>query len=504
MKFIDNFLNSITMYRLLIYGLGVLLVISIIISWLGLLPFAPLELLVSLIVLLIVCNVVNFGIGKLYKAPVNIESASITALILALILVPPIVFSDYVVIIAAGTLAMLSKYVLAINKKHIFNPAAIAAVIIGLSGSGLAIWWVSSSPLLLFVLIFGLLVVRKIRRFALFGTFVLTSFILLIVPRLLGGNLAWDGVIEIFYSWPLIFLGTIMLTEPLTTPPSRQLQIIYALIVACLFSLQFSLGPLYSTPELALVLGNIFSYVVSPKNKLRLSLLSKESLSQDIYEFVFKAPKKVLFKAGQYFEWTLPRLFLENRGNRRYFTIASSPTEEDVRLGVRVFSKGSRFKQELINMKPGDEIWASQLTGEFTLPDNTSTKLLFIAGGIGITPFRSMIKYVLDHHESRDIVLLYASRSIDSFVYQDIFAEAEKQLGIKVVYIITEKDNIPTDWQGQSGFIDEKLLQENVPDYCERVCYLSGPNAMVERYETLLASVGVKKSNIKKDYFPGF
>jgi len=504
MKFIDNFLNSITMYRLLIYGLGVLIIISIILSWFGLLPFTPLELLISAGTLLVVCNVVNFGIGKLYKAPLNIESASITALILALVLAPAASFSDYLIIIAAGIIAMLSKYVLAIHKKHIFNPAAITAVIIGLGGSGLASWWVSSSPLLLFVLFFGLLVVRKIRRFSLFGTFLLVSLILLVIPRLFNGQPLVEIISEVFYSWPLIFLGTIMLTEPITTPPSRQLQIMYAMIVGCFFSLQFNVGSLYSTPELALVIGNIFAYIVSPKTKHRLSLISNQRLSNDIYEFIFKAAEKISFKPGQYFEWTLPKLFLEGRGNRRYFTIASSPTEENIRLGVRIFPKGSRFKQELINMKSGDEIWASQLTGDFILPENKQTKLLCIAGGIGITPFRSMIKYLVDRHEQRDIVLLYACWSADSFVYQDIFAEAEKVVGLKVLYIISDLKNIPSGWQGKSGFIDEKLLQDCVPDYKQRMYYLSGPNSMVETYVKLLTSIGIKRKAIKKDYFPGY
>ncbi len=504
MKFIDHFLNSITMYRLLIYGLGILVIISLILSWFGLLYFSPLELLVSSLTLFVVCNLVNLGLAKLYKAPVNIESASITALILTLILVPPSTFSDFSTIIAAGIIAMVSKYILAIKKKHLFNPAAIALLIIGLAGSGMAYWWVSSEPLLPFVLIIGLLVVRKIRRFAMFGTFILTSFILLAVPGFFQNIAIIEIISAIFYSWPIIFLGTIMLTEPLTTPPTKLLQIMYAVIVGSLVSVQFSFGPLYSTPELALVIGNIFVYVVSSKKKLRLSLLSKQPLSKDIYEFIFKSPEKVSFKPGQYFEWTLPKLFLENRGNRRYFTIASSPTEQDLRLGVRVFAKSSRFKQELVNMNPGEEIWASQLTGDFVLPEDTKTKLLFIAGGVGVTPFRSMIKYLLDSHEARDIVLMYASLSVDSFVYQNIFAEAEKSLGAKVTYIITDKQNIPKDWQGKTGFIDAKLLEETVPDFRERVSYLSGPNSMVEAYEQLLLSVGVTSSSIKKDYFPGF
>lgn len=504
MKYIDKFLNSLTMYRLLIHGLGTLLCISIVVAWYGLLPFTPGELIISTVVLFFVCNVVNYSIAKILKAPLNVESATITALILTLIIAPPISSSEFIMVIAAGVIAMASKYILAINKKHIFNPAAIAAVCIGLLGSGLVSWWISSSPLLIFVLIFGLLVIRKIRRFALFGTFFIVSFLLIVIPRIVAGQDTTEVVLEVIKSWPLVFLGTIMLTEPATTPPSQRLQIMYAALVGCFLSLRFQFGPLYSSPEVALVIGNIFSYLVSPKKRLHLILQSSQALSKDIYEFIFTTSEKLKFKAGQYLEWTLPQLFLESRGNRRYFTIASAPTENNLRLGIRIFPNGSRFKEELVKMKPGEALWASQLTGDFVLPDNKQEKLLFIAGGVGITPFRSMIKYLSDHHEQRDIVLIYACLLADNFVYQDVFSEAEKVIGLKTVYLITDLNNIPDGWQGKSGFIDEKLLKEVAPDYKQRMYYLSGPNSMVEAYLQLLKNLGVKRKAIKKDYFPGY
>jgi ferredoxin-NADP reductase len=164
--------------------------------------------------------------------------------------------------------------------------------------------------------------------------------------------------------------------------------------VGFLFSSQFSVGKIYSSPEVALVIGNIFSYVVSPKQKLKLLLKSSQALSKDVYEFIFITSQKFIFTPGQFLEWTMPKLFLENRGNRRYFTIASSPTEDEVRLGIRVFPESSRFKKELMAMDQGETMWVSQLAGDFILPSDKDKKILFIAGGIGITPFRSMIKYL--------------------------------------------------------------------------------------------------------------
>jgi ferredoxin-NADP reductase len=89
----------------------------------------------------------------------------------------------------------------------------------------------------------------------------------------------------------------------------------------------------------------------------------------------------------------------DSRGNRRYFTIASAPADDTVRLGVRLAPNGSAFKRGLAQVQPGDEIVASQLAGNFTLPRNKQRKLAVIAGGTGITPFRSMLDELLEHRE---------------------------------------------------------------------------------------------------------
>src|SRR5690606_33578640 len=150
-------------------------------------------------------------------------------------------------------------------------------------------------------------------------------------------------------------------------------------------------------------------YIVSPKYKLLLTLKEKVQLAPSIYEFIFSKNIAFTFTPGQYLEWTLPEKSADGRGNRRYFTIASSPTEEDVRLGVKMAAeRSSKFKTTLVDMKEGDSLVAGQLSGDFVLPKDKNKKLVFIAGGIGVTPFRSMIQYLLTNREKRDIVLFYA------------------------------------------------------------------------------------------------
>jgi ferredoxin-NADP reductase len=295
-----------------------------------------------------------------------------------------------------------------------------------------------------------------------------------------------------------------MFTEPLTTPPTKNLQIIYGAIVGFLFCPQVHLGPLYTTPEIALLLGNVYSYSVSSKERLLLTLEKKVQVAPDIYDLVFSLSRKFSFVPGQYMEWTLPHKSPDSRGNRRYFTIASSPTENKMIVGIRFHPQGSSFKNSLNNLPTHQKIVAAQLSGDFTMPKNTSEKLVFIAGGIGVTPFRSMVKYLMDSREKRDIVLLYTAKSAKDFAYKEIFDEAAKRGIIRAVYTITDPKEVPMEWTGRVGRINETLIEKEIPDFTKRHFYLSGPNAMVESYEHLLKKMGVQDNHIKKDYFPGF
>ncbi len=501
---IDNFLNSITMYRLVLYGLFGIAILSIVFGFLGVLPYTGLGYVGSLLIVCTSAYGANYIFSRLYKAPTNSESALITGLILFFILPPATRISDLGIFFLAGIIAMASKYILARGTKHIFNPAAAAATILFFTGITGADWWIGSLVMTPAVLIFGLLIVRKIRKFSMFFTFVTSSLVVMLTLGFINKVGLADLLTQAFTSWPLIFLGTVMLTEPLTTPPTRRHQMMYGGLVGGLFASQFHIGPVFSTPELALVVGNIFSYIVSPKDKLMLKFKQKLKVGSTVYEFIFESNKKLRFKAGQYLEWTLPHVHVDGRGNRRYFTIASAPTEDEVRLGVKVFDVSSSFKRALSAMQVGDPIAASQLSGEFTLPKNKKEKIVLIAGGIGVTPYRSMIKYLIDKGEKRDIVLLYACSSADDFAYKDLFDEATRKIGLKVVYIITNSKNVPQGWHGATGYIDASMLREYIEDYTSRKFYLSGPQKMVTSYYDTLIKMGLNRSNIVTDYFPGF
>lgn len=503
LSFVDKWLNQITMYRLILYYVSGLWFAGFVLSFFNVLAYTPAEMLVSAVFILAICLVVNAVFARVFGAPTNIESVYATAFFLILI-VAPMRSTEYLPFLAwAAVWAMASKYIFAINKKHLFNPAAFAVTLTMLTLGRSANWWISSIYLVPLVFLGGVLVVRKIRRFDLVLSFFAAALISTVLIGAINGTAALTVLWKVLFYSPVLFFGFAMLTEPATTPPTRKLRIIYGVLVGLLFNPAVHIGSFYFTPELALITGNVFSYIVSPKLKLVLQLKEKILSATSVYDFWFKSEKKLSFAPGQYLEWTLGHESQDVRGMRRYFTIASSPTEEGIMAGIKFYPNSSSFKQSMMFLNPGDTIVASQLAGDFTMPQNKNTKLVFLAGGIGITPFRSMIKYLLDKKEKRDIVMLYSNRAPSDIAYKDIFDQAEKELGIKTIYTVTDQP-CPADWTGESCFIDSAMISKVVPDYKERTFYISGTHAMVTTFTDMLQKMGVPKRQVKTDFFPGF
>lgn len=500
---IDSYLNRITMYRLVLYILVALVLIAALLGIIGLTPYSPVSILLSTGFIALICVVTNNLFAKVYNAPANTESAYITALILALIVSPARSAGGIVFLVWVAVLAMASKYILALGRKHLFNPAAIAVVLTAIGWGQTANWWVGNIYMALPVAIGGYLIMRKTRREDMVWNFLLTVLSVSIGLSFLKSSNFVTTINTLIFHSSLLFFAGVMLTEPLTSPTTKKWQGLFGIFTGLLFIPQVHIGSIYSTPELALIVANIFAFVVSPKEKLLLQLKEKIKISPDTYDFIFPISVPLHYQPGQYMEWTLGHDSPDSRGNRRYFTLASSPTENNLRIGVKFYSPASSYKQKML-LDENSHIVASQLAGDFTLPRNPDQKCVFMAGGIGVTPFRSMLKYLVDTKQRRNIVLLFANKNPGEIIYHDVFDQAERELGIKTVYTLTDRETVPADWSGQVGRVDEQMILREIPDYRERIFYLSGPQAMVTGDETLLQKMGVKKEFIKTDFFPGF
>jgi ferredoxin-NADP reductase/Na+-translocating ferredoxin:NAD+ oxidoreductase RnfD subunit len=500
---IDDALNRITMYRLaLAYCAGVL-VLAGLLGFAGLLPEDPAALAFSAVLAIGTCWIANCLFAAVLRVPANAESWLITALILALIL-PPATSADrrgVAALVLASLIAIASKFLLAPGRKHIFNPVAAGAVAAALVLDHPATWWAGGNLTLLpAVLAGGLLVTRKVQRFDMIAAYILANLAAgaLTAPAGMLGMSLGQGLL---YS-PLLFAGFAMLTEPLTAAHGKWSRLAYGAIVGTLSSPNVHFGGFYPTPEIAFLAGNLFAYAVSPKGRFKLTLLRIERIAAGCYDYVFHADQRLAFQAGQYLDWTLAVPNPDNRGNRRPFTIASAPSAPEVRLGVKFYDAPSTFKLSLSSMRPGDVIYGSQIAGSFTLPRDRTEKLAFIAGGIGITPFRSMIEELLNRGEPRPIVMLYGNNRLDEVAYAGLFERARRHLGLHVVYAVAEPEEPGYDIH--QGFIDEALIRREIPDFAERTFYISGPRAMVVRFQHALRDLGVPRWRIRVDYFPGF
>ena len=503
MRRIDNLLNRVTMYRLVLYYLIALIGIAVVFSFAHVLAYDPYAMLFSTAFILAVCSVTNFAFSRVNEVPANVESSAISGLILALIISPIRGYGDLWFLFWASVLCMASKYILNIRGKHLFNPAALGVALTYLIINQAASWWIGNPTMLPFVLVGGLLMTRKIRRFKLVWSFMAAAVVVTCLGALFGGQAISQTFRTLFLYSPFFFFAFVMLTEPLTTPPTNDPRNLYGALVGVLFAPAFHLGSFYTTPEIALLIGNAFSYLVSPKNRLVLHLKHKRQISPRAYEFIFAPNRKVAFAPGQYMEWTLAHEEPDSRGNRRYFTVASAPTEPDLRLGVRFNDPSSSYKQAMLEMDRGDEIIAGQISGDFTLPKNPNQPLVFIAGGIGITPYRSMIKYLLDTHRRRPITLFYGALTVHDFVYQDVFDRAERELGIRTIYIAEKTEGMSPGWVGLIGLIRPEMIQTYAPHCREAIFFISGPNVMVASVKRMLRKMGIPDSQIKTDFFAG-
>ena len=482
-----------TMYRLVLYWLLALVAAGALAGALGALSYGALPILASAAALAASCFIADYALAWYFGRARNHESALITALIIALI-IPPAALGDTPGFIALGFIAVwaiASKYLITFRGKHVFNPAALAVALSASLISVPATWWVAGNDALLpFVILGGALVVYKLRRWDIVLSFLATAVIFSAATAPDPGS----ALLATLEHSSLFFLAFAMLTEPLTMPPSRGYRIAEGILVGVLFAPAAHLGTFYFSPEIALLVGNAYSFMVSPKGRYELMLTQVRKLAEGIFEFVFRPAHPFAFSAGQYLEWTLPRVPLDSRGNRRYFTIASAPEDASVALGVRFYDAPSAFKRTLAHLAPGAVVTAGNLAGDFMLPADAKTKLAFIAGGVGVTPFASMVRHMVASGERRDAILLYAARRRGDFAYADIFDKA-RTMGLRVGYIATDPPDAMT--------LDEGLIARSIPDYRERTFYVSGPPGMVRAVKKALAALGVSRFKVKTDYFPG-
>jgi ferredoxin-NADP reductase len=225
-----------------------------------------------------------------------------------------------------------------------------------------------------------------------------------------------------------------------------------------------------------------------PKTKktTKLKLLSSHDEAGNVRTFVFETGG-LKWIAGQYQGYILPQAGKTEREYERWFTIASAPGEKEIHISTRVTE--SAFKQSLNALKPGEQIQAHTLGGDFTWEDEPSKPVVLIAGGIGVTPFRSMLIERAAKGKHLNATLLYFNRTDDIAFRKEFDSLAARHPEFSFVPIIGE------------SITSEAILKRTTGSKTAAKFYLSGPEPMVEKIGNELKKEAIE---LKQDWFPGY
>lgn len=223
---------------------------------------------------------------------------------------------------------------------------------------------------------------------------------------------------------------------------------------------------------------------------MRLTLTDKRSEVGDVVTFIFKPDMDLTWQAGQYLHYSIPDESADDRGVERWFTIAAAPHEGHVRITTRISEKRSTFKNHINSLKIGDTIEADGPEGDFVV-DDPARPMIMIAGGIGVTPFRSILLDMDHNGQPINAKLLYANRD-ENFVFKSELESLRQRHPNFSIRYYTDKR------------IDEAAIREAVPDLSVPLFYISGPEPMVRSLAGVLAGMDVPDTNIKLDDFPGY
>jgi ferredoxin-NADP reductase len=212
--------------------------------------------------------------------------------------------------------------------------------------------------------------------------------------------------------------------------------------------------------------------------------------------------EEVDFRAGQYF-WVelLDPPYDDEKGPRRHISVVTSPTERGV-LGLCTRLRDSAFKRSLVELPVGTEVEVEQPKGDFALPEDTSPEYVFVAGGIGITVFRSMLRYIDDTREPYRVTLVYSNRDRESAAFLDELEELERRSDwFRLIATMTEDPG----WEGETRRIDAAMLADVLDRGLDAYTYLvAGPPAMTEGVVEKLKAAGVAEERILSDRFSGY
>ena len=227
------------------------------------------------------------------------------------------------------------------------------------------------------------------------------------------------------------------------------------------------------------------------KNKLVAKVKSRKKVAKGTYEVDFSVSEKVDFVAGQHTGVWLPKIiYPDPRGNFRLFSICSSPRNRKI-ISVTFRDRGSGFKRTLLELPIGTKVELMKPAGFFVLPNDKKQKIAFVAGGIGITPFRSMISFATESKASNQIILYYANSSIETAAFLPELKQLEKKNGNFFI----------KNFIGREKFTEAIGAVKNPEEF---LWYIAGPPGMVANMKNILFLNKVNPTKIITEEFDGY
>jgi ferredoxin-NADP reductase len=208
------------------------------------------------------------------------------------------------------------------------------------------------------------------------------------------------------------------------------------------------------------------------------------------------------FTPGQYFHVTLPNLgYEDDKGLRRHITVVTSPNEKGV-LGFATRMRDTAFKRTLHELPVGSEVEVEAPKGRFGLPEDPSRPLVFVAGGIGITVFRSMLRYISEELLPYRVILIYSNRDRESTAFLDELRDLEQALpDFRLILTMTQDPG----WDGESRKVDAEFVQAYLGDDLNQFTFMvAGPPAMAEGVQGALQKAGVRDENVIAERYSGY
>ena len=233
-------------------------------------------------------------------------------------------------------------------------------------------------------------------------------------------------------------------------------------------------------------------------------LRRKEEIADGTMAFHFEKPGGFVFKAGQFGDFTLiDPIETDAEGNIRGFSLASAPYEADLMFATRM--RDTAFKHVLKTMEIGTEVSLDAPYGSFTLHNNSRVPAVFLTGGIGVTPVRSIVLQAAHDNLPHKIFLFDSNRRPEDAAFlNELRGAQEKNSNYTFIGTMTEMEKSSRQWDGESGYITKPMLVKYIGDLTRPIYYIAGPAAMVSAMRKSLNEAGVDDDNIRTEEFSGY